>query len=206
MSDLLAQIVLAQRDVEEDGWTNILVVIVMIVFWTITAVVKAMKTKSEQQERPSRVPNRKPPVRGRAGSEQRPGQARPHPAAPAQRREHRPATQTKRTTLADLREAARKFAAEAEQAFQPPTKRPIPTPPPEPQEPPAEPEISSDAVVEGEPVVPPIEGLAKKQAAAVKVPPSPFLSDLLSDYADRDKLRRAILHYEILGPPLSLRD
>lgn len=208
MSDLLAQIVLAQRDVEEDGWTNILVVIVMIVFWTITAVVKAMKTKSEQQERPSRVPNRKPPVRGRAGAEQRPGQARRRPSAPAQRGERRPATETKRTTLADLREAARRFAAEAEQAFQPPTKTPTPAPAPTPErrQPPAKPEISFDALVEGEPVIPPIKGVEEKRPEAVAVPPSAFLSDLLSDYADRDKLRRAILHYEILGPPLSLRD
>jgi hypothetical protein len=206
MSDLLAQIVLAQRDVEDDGWMNILVVIVMIVFWIVGAVVKAMKTKSEQQEQPSRVPNRKAPVRARAGAEHGPAHARRHQAGPAQRAERRPATETKRTTLADLREAARKFAAEAEQAFQPPTKTPAPSPTPRRQQPPAEPDITSDALVKGEPVIPRTEGLAEKQAAAAKVPPSPFLSDLLSDYADRDKLRRAILHYEILGPPLSLRD
>jgi hypothetical protein len=33
-----------------------------------------------------------------------------------------------------------------------------------------------------------------------------YLSEILSDYDDPEKLRRAILHYEILGKPLSLRD
>lgn len=33
-----------------------------------------------------------------------------------------------------------------------------------------------------------------------------YLVELLSDYADPDKLKRAILHYEILGKPLSLRE
>ncbi len=196
MSDLLAQIVLARRDVEDNGWMNILVVIVMIVFWVVVSIIKTMKTKSDEQEQPSRVPSRKPPVRGRAGSEQRPGQARPHPAGPAQHREHRPATQKKRTTLADLRAAARKFATEAEQAFQPPTTRPTP----EPQQPPPKPVITPAATLS------PDQGPGGKQAAAVQVRSSEFLSDLLSDYADPEKLRRAILHYEILGPPLSLRD
>ncbi len=34
---------------------------------------------------------------------------------------------------------------------------------------------------------------------------SKYLSELLSVYANPDELKRAILHYEILGPPLSLR-
>jgi hypothetical protein len=34
---------------------------------------------------------------------------------------------------------------------------------------------------------------------------SKYLSEVLLDYADPDELRMAILHYEILGMPLSLR-
>jgi len=33
-----------------------------------------------------------------------------------------------------------------------------------------------------------------------------YLPAILSDYEDPEKLRRAILHYEILGKPISLRD
>lgn len=39
-----------------------------------------------------------------------------------------------------------------------------------------------------------------------QMPESEYLSELLKDYADPEELRRAILHYEILGKPLSLRD
>jgi len=33
-----------------------------------------------------------------------------------------------------------------------------------------------------------------------------YLPDILSDYEDTERLRRAILHYEILGKPISLRE
>jgi hypothetical protein len=39
-----------------------------------------------------------------------------------------------------------------------------------------------------------------------EIPRAKYLSEILSDYDDTEKLRRAILHYEILGKPLSLRD
>jgi hypothetical protein len=43
-------------------------------------------------------------------------------------------------------------------------------------------------------------------AAPAETPPAEYLSGILSDYDDPEKLRRAILHYEILGKPLSLRE
>lgn len=39
----------------------------------------------------------------------------------------------------------------------------------------------------------------------VEIPAARYLSELLSDYANPDELKMAILHYEILGKPLSLR-
>jgi hypothetical protein len=38
-----------------------------------------------------------------------------------------------------------------------------------------------------------------------EMPQTKYLSEILSDYEDPEKLRRAILHYEILGKPMSLR-
>jgi hypothetical protein len=35
---------------------------------------------------------------------------------------------------------------------------------------------------------------------------TPYLAGILSAYSDPEQLRTAILHYEILGKPLSLRD
>jgi hypothetical protein len=33
-----------------------------------------------------------------------------------------------------------------------------------------------------------------------------YLSEVLADYENSEELKRAILHYEILGKPLALRD
>jgi hypothetical protein len=43
-------------------------------------------------------------------------------------------------------------------------------------------------------------------AMPAEMPQTKYLSEILSDYEDPEKLRRAILHYEILGKPLSLRE
>jgi hypothetical protein len=43
-------------------------------------------------------------------------------------------------------------------------------------------------------------------AMPAEIPRAKYLSEILSDYDDSEKLRRAILHYEILGKPLSLRE
>ena len=176
---------------------NILVVVVMAGIWIVGSVVKAMKTKSGDEQQPGRASSRKPPAHGRAGQRQIPGRPQ-RPAGPAQP----PQAPKKRTTLADLRAAARKFAADAERAFQPQTTEPPPKPPQPISESPVRPETAPII----EPVVPQVNGLAAKRAATAQTPPTRQLSDLLTDYADPDKLRKAILHYEILGPPLSLRD
>ena len=49
-----------------------------------------------------------------------------------------------------------------------------------------------------------LEGM--RVAMPTEIPRAKYLSEILSDYEDPEKLRRAILHYEILGKPLSLRD
>ncbi len=122
-----------------------------------------------------------------------------HPAGPPLRPGQAPDAPKRRTMLSDLREAARKFATEAEQAFQVQTTKPMPDPA-------SKPKIQSEATPQVEPAVASTKKLGDKQVAATETPETQYLSDLLSDYADPDKLRRAILHYEILGPPLSLRD
>jgi hypothetical protein len=197
MSDFLAQLVLARRDPGDDGWMNILVVVVMAVIWIVGSVVKAMKAKSGEEQQPGRASSRKPPAHGRAGQRQIPGRPQ-RPAGPTQ------STQLpkKRTTLADLRAAARKFAADAERAFQPQTTAPTPKPPQPISQSPVRPETAPII----QPAVPGIKRLVAKRPATAQTPPTRQLSDLLTDYTDPEKLKKAILHYEILGPPLSLRD
>ena len=187
MSNLLAQLVLARRSPEGDGWMNILVVVVMAVIWMVGAIVKSTKTKSGEKQPPSR----KPPAHSRGVQQQMPGRAQ-RPAGPSLRPGQALDAPKRRTMLSDLREAARKFATEAEQAFQVQT---------------ATPKLEAEATPHIAPVIEPAKTLTARQAtAASEMLETQHLSDLLSDYADPDKLRRAILHYEILGPPLSLRD
>jgi len=204
MSNLLAQLVLARR-APDDGWMNILVIVVMAVIWIIGGIVKAMKANSADKQQPSRAPSREPPAHGRAGQQQMPGRPE-RPVGPVQRSVQPSGVKKNRTTLGDLREAARKFAAEAEQAFQPQTRRPAPSKPKLAPKRSLGPNVAPAKALPIEPVVPLRRQVHDKQAPATEAAPIQYLSDLLSDYRDPMKLRRAILHYEILGPPLSLRD
>lgn len=205
MEDLLLQIILARRNDDAEGWMNILIVIVLAVFWVIGGIVKA-KTKKpggRDEQLPGKTV-RKPPTHSREAREQMLSRLqRPAGSAQGQRQQPRPAIRQPRMRFADLQAAVRKFAVEAEQAFQSQSGKPTPELEPvltEPQNPPETVELL-------EPTGTHIKGLQDKRASEPEqMPESEYLSELLTDYADPEELRRAILHYEILGKPLSLRD
>ena len=204
MSELLAQIILARRNDDAEGWMNILFVVVIAVFWAIGGIVKAKAKKpgGREGQLPGK-PVRKPPLHSREAREQMLSQLqRPAGSAQGQRQQPRPATQQPRTKFADLRAAVQKFAVEAEQAFQPQSGKKTPE-----LEPPlTEPQIKAGRV-ELKPISKTVKGLQDKRASEpAQMPESEYLSEILTDYADPEELRRAILHYEILGRPLSLRD
>ncbi len=97
---------------------------------------------------------------------QRPAGAAQHPGQPS-------GGPKKRPLLADLRAAAQKFAAEAEQAFQ--------AQPPKPPEPVSKPQIEPEATPQIERVVTPVKRHGAIRAATAEMPPTQHLSDLLSD-------------------------
>jgi len=205
MSELLAQIILAGRSDDAEGWMNILIVVVLAVFWAIGGIIKAKAKKpgGPNEQLPGK-PAHKPPLHSRDAREQMLRQLqRPADSAQDQRQQPRPAAQQPRMKFADLQAAVRKFAVEAEQAFQPqsgkktPELKPVFT----------EPKITPKTVELTEPTGKTIKGLKDKRAyEPEQMPESEYLSGLLSDYANPEELRSAILHYEILGKPLSLRD
>ncbi len=205
MSDLLAQIILAGRSDDAEGWMNILFVVVLAVFWAIAGIVKAKAKKSggRDEQLPDK-PVRRPPTHSREARERMLRQLqRPVGSAQDQRQQPRPAARQPRLKFADLRAAVQKFAVEAEQAFQPQSGKK--TPELEPAL--TEPQIPPETVELTESMGTSIKGLQDKQASEPEqMPESEYLSELLTDYADPEELRRAILHYEILGKPLSLRD
>jgi hypothetical protein len=203
MDELLLQIILARRNDGTEGWMNILIVVVLAVFWAIGGIVKAKAKKpgGRGEQLPGKTV-RRPPTHSREAREQMLSRLQ-RPVGSAQGQQHRPDTQQPRTKFADLRAAVHKFAVEAEQAFQANAREPIP----EAEPPLTEPQIKAERVEPTEPISKTVKGLQDMQASEpAQMPESEYLSELLKDYADPEELRRAILHFEILGKPLSLRD
>ena len=181
MDKLLAQIVLAARGDDAEGWMNTLVIVLLAVFWAIGGILKARARKAEKAEaedeeqgvvkgplRPTaRRATAKPvygnrgvavwrpqPQRIRAGAKTLAVEVEPRPAKPSV---------TGRKARGGPEAAVAKMAVE-----RPPKAVPA--------------------------------------AGAVRAVEKPMLEQLLLSAEEPDELRKAILHYEILGKPLSLRE
>mgnify|MGYP001560708810 CR=1 FL=1 len=205
MNTLLAQVILGGQSDEVEGWMQILVFIVLAVFWLIGGIIKAKANKSgAQDEQSPRKLARRPPVHSRQAREQMLRKLqRPAGFEQGPHRQPHPVARKSRMKFADLHAAVRKFAVEAEQAFQAETREPVPEHIPIL----TEPQIMAEPAVSIAPTGETIEELHDKQdSEAANIFNSEYLSELLTDYSDPEELRRAILHYEILGRPLSLRD
>jgi hypothetical protein len=206
MNDLLLQIILARRSDDAEKWTNVLFVVVLALFWLVGGIIKAKSSRTEAQgKQPPRKPARKPPVHSREAREQMLSRLqRPSDSAHSQSRQPRPAADRKpRMKFADLQAAVRKFAVEAEKAFQADTVETTPGHKPILEKP----KTKAEKMEFSEPVGKIVKGLQDKQASeAEQISEPAYLPELLADYSDPEQLKRAILHYEILGRPLSLRE
>ena len=181
LSALGGQVLAARNRDKDSGWVQILFFVIVSVFWAIGSIVKskANKTVKGKEQTPSK-PVRKPPE-----------------------------------STVDLRMLKQLFglSGEAESDSHPIPEQPKPQAaklqvrpvsrkvvrdyPARMAKPEEIPESPAETVkkLEGKPV-----------AAPAEIPRTKYLSDILSDYEDPEKLRRAILHYEILGKPVSLRE
>lgn len=199
MNDFLAQIILAARRDDAEFWMQILVFVIVIAFWALGGILRAKSRKSEQQqeEELARRTARKPPGFAKGLQEQflhRPGR----PAGPVPRRQYRPQVQQPRRKVVRPQPAVEKVAAKAGRAIRLAGLEALEAP-----------ELST-SVLPKEPAEllgEPLKGLENKLTGIVSETPQPelLIEKPLLDYADPDELRRAILHYEILGKPLSLR-
>ena len=205
----LAQIIVIARGGDE-GWMNILVLVVLAAVYGIGALIKAKGKQSEDQAQ-EQQPQRKPSAGGRGILEQIFREIQ-QAAEGKPTRETRPADQTARQQSIRSLVAARKYAAENKQARQTqsisaPTKSKLSKPTPQVQR---NFEILSelDSGTQSLPeLTTNVVGLAgKHKRMPAEVFGASYLSEVLSDYEDPDELKRAILHYEILGKPLALRD
>jgi len=204
MYGILAQVILAGRRDETEGWMNILFVVVLAIFWAVGGIIKARSKKSDTPGGKStpRKPARRPPARFSQPREQLLKQSR-QPSGPEKRGEYSPATKKSLTKFSDIRAAVQKFAAEAEQAFQAESGKAAP----EPKKSAPKPEVKPDILKAPESKRKSFIQLEDKRSAVpAEMTEAEYLAEPLLDYANPEELRRAILHYEILGKPLSMRD
>ena len=191
MSGLLAQIILAVRNNDVHNWINILFVAMLAVFWAIGGILKARAKKPEQEEeqlagKPSR---RRPQATTALQKElpQRPRHARP--VSPAPVRQYRRQVEQLRRRIGRPRPAAQTIVTE---------RRPSATPAAQALKEPKRPTLTPG-------LQPAAEELSELISKPVQRIETRLVTESLLDYTAPDELRRAILHYEILGRPLSLR-
>jgi hypothetical protein len=207
----LAQIIVIARG--DEGWMNILVLVVLAAVYALGALIKAKGKQSEDpdQEQKARKPQQKPSAGGRGILEQLFREIQ-QAAEGKPTQETRPSGQATRQQTARPQAAARKYAAQTKQIkrVQPissPAKPKLSKPTPQVQtdfEKLSELDTGTQSLPE---YTTNVVGLAgKPKRIPTQVTDSMYLSEVLSDYEDPDELKRAILHYEILGKPLALRD
>jgi hypothetical protein len=209
MNDFVTQIICAARrpDFEDNGWVQLLVFLVVAVIYALGSIVKTKKgRKAEGQEQKSsfgfsRKAGQKLPTTGKT-RKQRIEEVEPRPA-PTSSGPQTPRRVTIRPA-ADWTEVVGKVLeavtgvtptfgeppAVSEAGMSKPKVSPIPPP------------------GVGQAIEPAVRTPSKPEGFLMpsEVPVPAYLTEILTDYADPEKVRKVILHYEILGKPLSLRD
>jgi hypothetical protein len=207
MNEILSQIMLLARRSRGTGWGNILFIVFLAIFWAIGGILKAKKNAQERKAGGEGIgpkPGGKPAERSKAKAKGPFQQIRAAVEAELQKqRELQQQAQQARRKMERPRPAARKVSPQPECAVKFPIVEPVKE------------TVLPSPLAEVEPKIEKIPELAdktiqkvedKRRAVVGQLPRSRYLSGILSDYSNADKLKRAILHYEILGRPLSLRD
>lgn len=208
----LAQIIVIARG-NDEGWMNILVLVVLAVIYGLGALIKAKgkKIDDQTQEKQTRKTQRKPSAGGRGILEQIFREIQ-QAAEGQSTQKSRPSSQATRKQTVRPQASLRKYAAETKQARQnqstsAPAKSKLSKPTPQVQR-----DFGTFAELDkGLRVLPKISTKAvslsgKRKRIPTQAAGGSYLSEVLFDYEDPEKLKRAILYYEILGKPLALRD
>jgi sulfite reductase alpha subunit-like flavoprotein len=214
MNEILEQIVARSKGPD---WGNILFIVFLAIFWVIGGILKAKKSAQEKRTGGQSL-GQKPGIKPGIGKKEAPKgpfqQIRAAVVAELEKqRELQKQAQQAKRKMVRPKPAARRIAARPAMqrvATKPGRATGIPT-----LEESMEETRLPSAIAKVEPKLeklPEYTGKTVKSVgtkgtgAAAKVPQRRQLSEILTDYSDPDELRRAILHYEILGKPISLRD
>jgi len=203
MNEVLAQIILASRKGNNESWMKILFPVFLAIFWAISAIAKKKAKKSEENKAGLKQLSSKPGVKPAEGTTKEGPFQKIRRAIEAEVQKQRQLqTQQAQRKVVRPQPAAQKVAAKTEPATRIPALEPVeeakltrPT---------AQvrtkfqelPDFTSKTVQKLK---------DKRIEAPAEIPQAKHLAEILLDYSDPDELKRAILHYEILGRPLSLR-
>jgi hypothetical protein len=214
MNFLLERTIVAAQDFDIEGWMDILVLVVIAAVYGLGALIRSKSKKAEEQTREQQQTGksqRKPSMGGRGLLEQFIREVKQAAEEAKTGTEVRPPGQKIPQKTAKTQAVLQKYPVKAKKGvtIQPKTA-------------PAKPKVSKPAKVQADfeklgeidksiytlpDVTPKVAGLpGKHKEIPAEVVESIHLSEVLSDYKDPEELKRAILHYEILGRPLALRD
>jgi hypothetical protein len=182
----LAQLFLAARKSDENtGWMQILGFVILAIFYAIGSIVKARASKTAPKEK-EQTPRKLASRRSR-------GLARKPPESTIDLQMLK--------QLFGLPEEAESSSQPSPEASKPLVRAKHPAVARQVVRPQVHPKPGKVTVEAAAPLI-----TAERAVAGAEIPHEKYLSKILSDYEDAEKLRRAILHYEILGKPLSLRE
>ncbi len=177
MNALLAQIIVAARrgDDKDGGWMQLLIIVVLAAIYGVGGIIKARANKLERKQQEQ--PGRKPTPEPSEDTMAAEQAQRPSP--PMQGRQLRPQVRPPGRKIMRPHPSVQKFVTKTKEE---------PVVWPETLEPQLQPELKDIHI-----------GIPSKTEQ-----PETVIESLLG-FDDPDLLRKAILHYEILGKPLSLR-
>lgn len=203
MNEFIEHIILASRRRSPKGWGNILFIVFLAIFWAISAIVKLKAKKTEEEKEGEEQLSLKPGGKPAAGTTKEGPFQKIRSAIEAEVQKQRQLQeQQAQRKLARPQPAAQKVAAKTEPAARIPALEPV------------EEAKLTRPIAQVQTKFQEMPDFTSKTVQKLKdkridspseIPQAKHLAEILLDYSDPDELKRAILHYEILGRPLALR-
>ena len=205
MNEFIEHIILASRRRGPKGWGNILFIVFIAIFWAISAILKLKAKKAEEEKEGEGQLSGKPgakPLEVTKALPKGPFQKIRSAIEAEVQKQRQLQEQPEQRKLARPQPAAQKVTPKTEPAAQIPALEPVkeakltrPT---------AQVQTKFQEIPDFTSKT--VQKLKDKRIEApAEIPQVKHLAEILLDYSDPNELKRAILHYEILGRPLSLR-
>jgi hypothetical protein len=204
MDNLLAQIILAAKNDDIEGWMNILFVVIIAVFWALGGILKA-KTKNVKKEVDENLSDKSPrkheqfPIGEKKDLSKH--NFRTRSVGPETNRQYRRQIERLRRRVSP-RLVSLSLKTEKKPIAIPSEKTPV-KPRTSKQMPEINMPVKEHSKLESKPVG---ELKDKNTTVPQEMSEVPVTLDSLLDYTNSDELKKAILHYEILGKPMSMRE